>query len=121
MSSLGKWGFRLVFLEHDDISDHHPGYEGITREKYIESLEESCHSEFSPNFLNIPNFDDQLYEQIWPTIRRGIKENLKMLLFIGAIFIGAISFLISSDRISFEFKYIEPPEQTSKSGTPGKG
>ena len=44
-----------------------------------------------------------------------------MLLFIGAIFIGAISFLISSDRISFEFKYIEPPEQTSKSGTPGKG
>lgn len=61
---LGEKFFRVAFFEHFDVTKYRPSSdESVDRETYEKRLAEAAYSEFSPNFLNIPVFDDDFYNK----------------------------------------------------------
>ena len=72
---VGEKFFRVMFIEHDDVSMYHGSNENIVRKEYIKQLETMSYNEFSRTFLNIPDFDDNFYkEKFLSTIYYGFKQ-----------------------------------------------
>ena len=65
---VGDKFFRVVFLEHTDVTAHQPPDESLEHVQYIRDLEAVSYSDFAPSFLNIPTFDDKYYEKKFWTI-----------------------------------------------------
>ena len=86
---VGDKFFRIAFLEHSDVTLFHKGNENAERATYIRQLENVSYADFSPNFLNIPKFDDEFYfQKFWSIIFYGLTKNWKVsipLLFVTAI------------------------------------
>ncbi|MCK1289380.1 MULTISPECIES: hypothetical protein [unclassified Bradyrhizobium] len=75
---VGDKFFRVAFLEHSDVSDFHKSDENAERATYIRQLENVSYADFSPNFLNIPKFDDEFYfQKFWSIIFYGLTKNWK--------------------------------------------
>jgi deoxycytidine triphosphate deaminase len=73
---IGSKFFRLIFLEHADVSDYHIEDESINSQDYIRELKEKSYVDFAPSFLNIPSFDDKYYtDKFWNIIWNGIWNN----------------------------------------------
>ena len=73
---IGSKFFRLIFLEHDDVTDFHIDDESIDYRDYVRELKEKSYADFAPSFLNIPSFDDKYYtEKFWRIIWNGIWNN----------------------------------------------
>ncbi len=72
---VGQKFFRIAFFEHEDVSNYHQKDENTDSENYLKHLIDVSYSEFSPSFLNIPNFDDEYYyHRFWKILRKGIFE-----------------------------------------------
>lgn len=68
--------FRLIFFEHDDITEYHDKDESVDKVFYLRSLREKSHADFAPSFLNIPSFDDKYYyDKFWTIIASGVWKN----------------------------------------------
>ena len=73
---IGSKFFRLIFFEHDDVTDFHAEDESVKYEDYIRELKEKSYADFAPSFLNIPSFDDKYYtDKFWNIIWNGIWNN----------------------------------------------
>lgn len=88
---IGDKFFRIAFFPHADVSAFHPNDENVERAAYVRQLENVSYADFSPNFLNIPKFDDEFYTQkFWSIIFYGLTKNLKVsipiLLFAAIVF-----------------------------------
>ncbi len=58
---LGMPFFRVVFMEHDDVSEHHKVNEDKSYRVYREEIEVDAYRDFPQNFMNLPKFDNQFY------------------------------------------------------------
>jgi len=87
---IGDRFFRLVFLEHDDVSCFHSESENIDRDQYLRDLGNKSYADFAPSFLNIPSFDDKYYtDKFWSIIGNGFWNN-KSVTFLIAAFLGIL-------------------------------
>jgi deoxycytidine triphosphate deaminase len=81
---VGERFFRVAFFKHDDVSEFHPADENTERDTYIKHLENVSYTDFSPSFLNIPDFDDDYYfHRFWMMVWQGIIRN-KIIAFLTA-------------------------------------
>ncbi len=100
------YGFmRIAFFEHEDISGFEHAGKPVPRYNYIRSLEDASVAEFSPNFMNIPSFDDDYYhEKFWSVLWSGIWNNKKYSIpaFAGLIII--LLFLFEQGLAKFFFE-----------------
>ncbi len=110
---VGEPFFRIAFFEHDDIREFHRKDERVDRDRYISDLELQCHSDFDESFLNIPNFDDQLYKKLLPTVWRGVREHRGVILSFIALLVVITAFLVSNDRIKISISYDPEPAKIS--------
>lgn len=93
---IGARFFRLVFLEHDDVTEFHGPDESIDRIHYLQQLKEKSYADFAPSFLSIPSFDDKYYaDKFWSIIFNGI---------IAKWFISAITALVFAIFVAFQWK-----------------
>jgi hypothetical protein len=73
---IGSKFFRLIFLEHEDVTPFHVEDENINYVDYVRELKEKSYADFSSIFLNIPSFDDKYYtNKFWSIIWNGIWNN----------------------------------------------
>jgi deoxycytidine triphosphate deaminase len=113
---IGDKFFRLIFLEHDDVSAFHREEESLDRTQYLNELRKKSYADFSPSFLNIPSFDDKYYaEKFWSIIFHGLLARWFMsitALLILAIFIwfqftlGFYDFLAA--KLQFVWGFLKP-------------
>lgn len=76
--ALGDKFFRVIFIEHADVSAHHHQDENLDIEKYTDYLKTVSYADFSKNFLNVPEFNDKFYQEKFSQIFwYGITKNLK--------------------------------------------
>lgn len=86
--AVGDKFFRLAFFEHDDVSAFHRQDENMDRTTYIKNLEDVSYADFSPSFLNVPNFDDDYYtKKFWSIIFNGLTSSMW-------IFIPLVTFVV---------------------------
>jgi deoxycytidine triphosphate deaminase len=70
---VGDKFFRVALFEHDDVQSQHLRDENLTRADYTKYLEDVSYAEYSPSFLNIPQYDDDFYaKKFWAIIFRGL-------------------------------------------------
>lgn len=83
---VGQKFFRVLFFEHESVSDYKPDRnESIEKSEYIRVLEKKAYSEFPKTYLNIPSSDDEFYyRNFWKLVWKGMTFG-----------IGGISFSIS--------------------------
>ena len=67
--------FRILFFEHDDVTDTHDDDESVLREKYRKDITSWALNDYSQSFLDIPVFDNEFYAKttsrlIWGSIVR---------------------------------------------------
>jgi hypothetical protein len=73
---IGSKFFRLIFFEHDDVTEFYAEDESVNSQDYIRELKEKSYADFAPSFLNIPSFDDKYYtDKFWNIIWNGIWSN----------------------------------------------
>jgi len=73
---IGDKFFRLLFFEHESVTDFHAEDEGITRDVYLKELVTKSYADFAPSFLNIPSFDDKYYyDKFWTILISGVWNN----------------------------------------------
>ncbi|MGY3134578.1 deoxycytidine triphosphate deaminase [Bradyrhizobium sp. USDA 4501] len=108
--SVGDKFFRIAFFEHDDVSQYHVRDENVDRAAYVRNLEEISYSDFSPNFLNIPKFDDEFYfQKFWSIIVYGLTRNWKVsipLLVITIIVFGFLLHLGLYDYLAAKLEFV---------------
>nr|WP_275450648.1 hypothetical protein [Octadecabacter antarcticus] len=59
--ALGEKFFRVLFFEHDDVSEHHQRDESVKRESYQKAITSYALNDYSQSFLDIPVFDNEFY------------------------------------------------------------
>lgn len=71
---VGQKFFRVLFLEHSDVSEFHPKIsEAVDEAGYITDLEKKAFSEFPKTYLNVPSSDDEFYyRNFWKMLRIGL-------------------------------------------------
>lgn len=86
---VGEKFLRIAFFEHDDVTEFKPKVdESRTREQYVDDLRNVCHSEFTQSFLNMPDYDKFLQEEVLKALIKGIMKRKKT---IGAVVAGLIA------------------------------
>jgi deoxycytidine triphosphate deaminase len=113
---VGQKFFRVAFFAHDDVSAYHRGNESTERGEYVKHLEDVSYSDFSPSFLNIPNFDDDYYYgRFWRMLWRAAKENKWASIPILMFFAILLWFLLEQGFWTFFLnKWIWAAEQLKK-------
>jgi deoxycytidine triphosphate deaminase len=89
---IGEKFFRVAFFEHSDVTAYHASDESLKRGAYIKDLETVSFSDFAPNFLNIPTFDDKYFEQkflsvLWSAIIKNKKISIPVIAVILLVFL----------------------------------
>lgn len=71
---VGQKFFRVVFFEHDDVSDYRPQTdESVVQDTYVKELEKKAYSEFPRTYLNVPSSDDEFYyRNFWKMLYLGL-------------------------------------------------
>lgn len=84
--SVGESFFRVLFFEHDDVSNSHRRDESRDRKQYLVELEtQSLSNSFPKNFLNIPKLDDKYYADIFGKLVWAWISNHLYISFLGGI------------------------------------
>jgi deoxycytidine triphosphate deaminase len=60
---LGDKFFRVLFFEHDDVTEHHAQDENVDRAKYRKDITSYALNDYSQSFLDIPVFDNEFYSK----------------------------------------------------------
>ncbi len=99
---IGSKFFRLIFSEHENVSDFHIEDESINFGDYIRELKEKSYADFAPSFLNIPSFDDKYYtDKFWSIIWYGIWNNKSISLPLIVFFIILLWFQVEQGFLIF--------------------
>ena len=104
---VGQKFFRVLFFQHDDVSDFHPLHkEGVNEQEYIHKLERKAFRDFPSTYLNIPSSGaDSLYRNFWKSLWYGLWY--KRSIFTGflaiIIFLGLIFWYVVSETAFVEF------------------
>jgi len=101
---VGDRFFRVVFIEHDDVSDFHEKNENTERAEYLKNLETASYNDFSKNFLNVPEFNDDFYfRKFWRIVWHGISQE-KLIWWPFLAFIGMVLwFLFDRGFVGFVY------------------
>ena len=85
---------------------------------YLRHLEEVSYSDFSPNFLNIPKFDDEFYfQKFWSIIVYGLTRNWKVslpLLVVTVIIFGFLFHLGLYDYMADKLDFVRAVREKFK-------
>ena len=80
---VGEAFFRVVFIEHEDVSVHRPERsESRQRDEYLRHLEQtSLENDFPQNFLAVPKLTDEYYgdvfgRMVWGWLKRNWKKSV---------------------------------------------
>lgn len=109
----GEAFFRVVFIEHEDVSAYKPQRnESRRRNEYLGQLEQtSLENDFPQNFLNIPKLTDDYYADIFGRMILSWIKKHKWWSFLAAIVIAVIgSFLFKLGLWEFmkvEFEWLK--------------
>ncbi len=100
---VGEKFFRVLFLQHDDVSEFPPPQnERINKQEYIRELERKAHRDFPRTYLNIPSSDTEFfYRNFWKLLRYGFTYN-KVVLSFTVFFVAVIIFYVFSDYTFWE-------------------
>jgi len=93
---IGDKFFRVLFFQHEDVTDFHQANESIDASKYMIDLVTKSYADFSPSFLNIPSFDDKYYtDKFWSIVGNGVWKNKWKLAPVSAFLAIVVWFLFS--------------------------
>ncbi|MGO9672781.1 MAG: dCTP deaminase domain-containing protein [Methylocella sp.] len=92
---VGEKFFRVIFLEHADVTAHHEQSENTDHDNYLKALEVVSYADFSRSFLNIPSFDDDFYyKKFWSIIYYGFVKRPLIFYTVSVLIIIQFWFLI---------------------------
>lgn len=98
--AVGDKFFRVIFFEHDDVQSFNKHSENTEKSKYGNEIENSAYSEFSKNFLNVPDFDDDFYyKRFWSIVWSGLTRNYYVTTIITIFFVLLLWFFIEELEI----------------------
>ena len=89
---VGQKFFRVLFFQHDDVSDFHPPQdEGVDEQEYIHELGRKAFRDFPSTYLNIPSSGaESLYRNFWKSLWYGLTYNKLVLFIVFLILVPAI-------------------------------
>ena len=101
---VGEKFFRVLFLQHDDVSEFPPPQnERINKQEYIRELERKAHRDFPRTYLNIPSSGaESLYRNFWKSLWYGLWYN-RVIFFVIIIFLGLKFWYVVSETTFVEF------------------
>lgn len=81
---VGEKFFRVLFLQHEDVSNFHPPEkECVCESTYIHKLERKAYRDFPRTYLNVPSSDpDFFYRNFWNLLRYGLMYDKFIRIFI---------------------------------------
>lgn len=98
--AVGDKFFRIVFVEHDDVKDFNKSPENTERVKYGNEIESFAYSDFSRNFLNVPDFDDDFYyKRFWLILWSGLTRNWYITLAVSFMLMTTVWFAVEDLKI----------------------
>lgn len=99
---VGEKFFRVVFFEHNDVTEFHKDHESKERVSYTKELENVSYSDFSKSFLNIPSFDDDFYyRKFWNIVYYGFTKRFYIFWPIAIAIIIIFWYLIDLGFLTF--------------------
>jgi deoxycytidine triphosphate deaminase len=97
---VGTAFFRVIFVEHADVSGFHKKNESRRRADYIKSLEkQSLQRLFPQNFLNIPKLDDEFYSTIFGKLVFAWLKNNMVKSIVGFIVLACVFYYMWQDGL----------------------
>lgn len=98
--SVGEKFFRVIFIDHEDVSPYRPTKdESIHRDMYVHDLETQAYSEFPRTYLNVPTYDKKFYfANFWNLVFHGLTHG-PIGWFISFCIILLIWFLLSGTSL----------------------
>jgi len=100
---VGDKFFRVIFIEHDDVSSTRPQLsESIDRRKYVRDLEEKSYADFPETYLSVPtNNPDYFYINFWRLVWFGLTKGWKGWFFL--LFVGLVVWFVISETSFLSF------------------
>ena len=105
---VGDKFFRVVFIGHHDVSTYHELDENTERSNYIKNLESISYGDFSKNFLNVPEFNDDFYfRKFWRIVWHGISKERIIWWPLIAFTVMLFWFLVDKGFIEFVYSKLD--------------